>query len=63
MAFSPGEYLGDGHSVRDAATKVQSPVFVTSALDSGEIDAARAVPGSSAVQFVPKHGGVHGSST
>jgi len=67
MAFSPGEYLGDSHSVRDAATKVQSPVFVTSALDSGEIDAARAiagaVPGSSAVQFVPKRGGVHGSST
>jgi hypothetical protein len=67
MAFSPGEYLGDNHSVRDAAAKVQVPVFVTSAQDSEEIAAARAiagaVPRSSAVQFVPKRGGVHGSST
>lgn len=67
MAFSPGEYLGDNHSVRDAAAKVQAPVFVTCALDAEELAAARAiagaVPGSSAVQFVPAHGGVHGSST
>jgi dienelactone hydrolase len=67
MAFSPGEYLGDSHSVKDAAAKVQAPVFITCAQDSEEIAAARAiaeaVPGSSAVQFVPKRGGVHGSST
>ncbi len=67
LAFSPGEYLGDDHSVRDAAAQVRVPVFVTSALDPEEIAAARkivqAVPGSSAVQFVPKRGGVHGSST
>ena len=67
LAFSPGEYLGDNHSVRDAAAKLQTPVFVTSALDPEEISAARAiaraVPGSSAVQFVPRLGGVHGSST
>jgi dienelactone hydrolase len=67
LAFSPGEYLGDTHSVRDAAAKIHAPVFVDSALDNEEIDAARAivkaVPGSSAVQFVPKRGGVHGSST
>jgi dienelactone hydrolase len=67
LAFSPGEYLGDTHSVKDAAAKIHAPVFVDSALDNEEIDAARtivrAVPGSSAVQFVPKRGGVHGSST
>jgi dienelactone hydrolase len=74
LAFSPGEYLGDNHSVRDAAAKVQAPVFVTSALDPEEISAARAIAkavpssgmrsrGSSAVQFVPRLGGVHGSST
>jgi dienelactone hydrolase len=67
LAFSPGEYLGDTHSVRDAAAKVHAPVFVDSAQDQEEIDAARAivraVPGSSAVQFIPKRGGVHGSST
>jgi dienelactone hydrolase len=27
MAFSPGEYLGDNHSLKDAAAKVQTPVF------------------------------------
>jgi dienelactone hydrolase len=72
MAFSPGEYLssdhpGDEHSVKDAAAQVQAPVFITCAQDSEEIAAARAiaraVPGSRAVQFVPKRGGVHGSST
>jgi dienelactone hydrolase len=67
MAFSPGEYLSAGRAVRNAAAKVQAPVFVTSALDSGEIAGAReiaqSVPRSSAVQFVPKKGGVHGSST
>jgi dienelactone hydrolase len=71
MAFSPGEYLQENnrndHSVRDAAAEVRVPVFVTSALDTEEIAAARAiagaVPGSSTVQFVPKRGGVHGSST
>ncbi|MCU1257724.1 MAG: hypothetical protein JWO80_609 [Bryobacterales bacterium] len=71
MAFSPGEYLGDirsaNHSVKDAAANVRVPVFITCARDSEEIAAARAIagaiPGSSAVQFVPKRGGVHGSST
>ena len=67
MAFSPGEYLGDNHSVKDAAAKMQAPVFITCARDSEEVAAARAiagaVPRSLAVQFVPKSGGVHGSST
>ena len=76
LAFSPGEYLaslqaGDEHSVKDAAAKVKAPVFVTCAQDSEEIAAARAivqaVPGASglaqATQFVPRRGGVHGSST
>jgi len=67
MAFSPGEYLGDDHAVKDAAAKVQVPVFITSALDSEEIATARAiaasVPGRNATQFVPTKGGVHGSST
>jgi pimeloyl-ACP methyl ester carboxylesterase len=67
MAFSPGEYLEDDHSVKDAAAKVRVPVFITSALDSKEIETARAiaaaVPGGKATQFVPTKGGVHGSST
>lgn len=67
MAFSPGEYLGQPTLVRGAAAKLKVPVFVTSAKDAGEIAAAgaieRAVPGTGNVQFVPKIGGVHGSST
>jgi dienelactone hydrolase len=67
MAFSPGEYLGDQHSVKDAAATLQVPVFITSAQDSKEIATARAiaaaVPGGNATQFVPTRGGVHGSST
>ena len=42
MAFSPGEYLGGPHIVRDAAAKLRDvPVFVTSASNRGEIAAAR----------------------
>jgi dienelactone hydrolase len=67
MAFSPGEYLEDDHSVKDAAAKVHVPVFITCAQDSKEIAAAQAiaaaVPGGNATQFVPTKGGVHGSST
>ena len=67
MAFSPAEYLGGDHSVKDAAAKLQVPVFLTSAQDSKEIASARAiaaaVQGGNATQFVPTKGGVHGSST
>ena len=67
MAFSPGEYLGRPTLVRDAAAKLDVPVYITSAKDAGEIAVARmiaqAVPGGRATQFVPQIGGVHGSST
>jgi dienelactone hydrolase len=66
MAFSPGEYLGRGNTVRAAAAKLKDvAVFVTSASDRGEIAAARAivdaVPGRAKTQFVPKHA-PHGAS-
>ncbi len=67
LAFSPDEYFDGKPSVREAAHKLVMPVFVTSAQDSKEIAAARAllnvVPGDVRQQFVPVHGGVHGSST
>lgn len=67
LAFSPGEYLGGDHMVGDAAAKVNVPVFVTSAQDPKEIEAARtilaAAPARDKQQFVPTEGGVHGSST
>lgn len=67
LAFSPGEYFDDKQFVAKAAAKVKVPVFVTSAQDGHEIDAARdilkAVPIAGKEQFIPKLGGVHGSST
>jgi len=67
MAFSPGEYLGGAHVVRDAAAKLSDvAVFVTSASDSGEIAAARAivkaVPGRDKTQLVPRRA-PHGASS
>lgn len=67
MAFSPGEYLGKPHLVRDAAAKVTVPVYITSAQDKQEIANARAildaVASTSKTQYVPTAGGVHGAST
>ncbi len=67
LAFSPGEYFDDKKLVAKAAANVKAPVFVTSAQDGKEIDAAgdilKAVPVAGKEQFVPKLGGVHGSST
>lgn len=65
LAFSPGEYLR-GASVREAAARVDCPVFVASAADATEIAAARsilaAVPGRAPKrQFVPEIG-PHGAS-
>ena len=66
LAFSPGEYLGGASDVKDAAAKVQVPVFITSSSDGDEVKAAKVISDAAAstnkVQFVPKHG-VHGSST
>jgi dienelactone hydrolase len=66
LAFSPAEYFADKHMIRDAAAKIQVPVFVTSAADPDEIAAAKAivaaVPFDKKVQYVPTVG-VHGSST
>lgn len=66
LAFSPDEYFDGKPSVAAAARKLTIPVFVTSAQDPKEIAAARTlldtVPGQTKQQFVPVHGGVHGSS-
>lgn len=67
LAFSPGEYLDDKGAVARAAKQVRAPIFVTSARDGREEDAARAIlaasPATQKTQFVPKLGGVHGSAT
>jgi alpha-beta hydrolase superfamily lysophospholipase len=67
MAFSPGEYLGKPHLVRDAAARVSVPVYITQAKDAEEIATAKSifdvVASPKKTQFVPKIAGVHGSST
>lgn len=66
LAFSPGEYIGEGDPVRAAAGRLTVPVFLTSASDPAEIAAVRpihaALRGATKVHHVPA-AGVHGSST
>jgi dienelactone hydrolase len=66
LAFSPGEYLGDGMPVHQAAARLRMPLYVTSASNAGEVAAARSIlsasPSRIKQQFVARHG-VHGSST
>ena len=67
LSFSPGEYLGKSSLVRDAAAKVNVPIYITSSKDQEEINSAAAIlkasPAKQKTQFIPKVGGVHGSST
>ena len=67
LSFSPGEYLGSSGLVHKAAAKISVPVYVTSAKDEQEIDAAKSIlaasPSREKMQFVPRIAGMHGSST
>ncbi|MCM8730775.1 alpha/beta hydrolase [Hephaestia sp. GCM10023244] len=67
LAFSPGEYMQDKHSVGRSAEYLPQPIFITAANDPKEIAAARAiaarVPGGKATFFTPPEGAIHGAST
>jgi dienelactone hydrolase len=67
LAFSPGEYFPDKHFTSDAASDVHVPVFITCAKDAEEVSEARAIfdgmPDAKKTLFLPKIGGIHGSST
>ncbi len=67
LSFSPGEYFADKNAVHSAASRVPAPIFVTSAKDAEEVDAAKSILAASSskqkTQFIPKTAGVHGSST
>jgi alpha-beta hydrolase superfamily lysophospholipase len=67
LSFSPGEYLGTPDMVRSAAAKVDLPIYVTSAKEKEEVDAAKTIlaasPSKMKTQFIPQIAGVHGSST
>lgn len=65
LAFSPGEYLGEGTPVRDWASKVSVPVYATSA-GGREVTATRSIVDALASAYKSQyvaHAGVHGSST
>ncbi|WP_051303910.1 alpha/beta hydrolase [Calidithermus chliarophilus] len=63
LAFSPGEYLAPAFSVREAAARVQVPVFITSARFEGPTvrGILAAVASRDKTQFVPRDTGMHGS--
>ena len=69
LSFSPAEYFkGNPNLVHDAAAKVKIPVFITSAKDQEEEEAAKSIFDATAskkesVLYKPVAGGVHGSST
>lgn len=69
LSFSPAEYFKNNKIlVHDAAAKVNIPVFITSAKDAEEEEAAKSICDAVAdkkdrVLYVPQTGGVHGSST
>ena len=65
LAFSPGEYIG-GTSIRAAAARVACPVFVTSASDRGEEQAAAAILAASPAVLKRQHRAasrLHGSAS
>ena len=65
LAFSPGEFLKGATRVRNAARRIQVPVYVTMA--SGEEEQARqifdAIASKDKVLGLPAQRGVHGSAT
>lgn len=67
LAFSPGEYFDKKSLVRDAASHVTAAIYVTSANTDEEIESARGIlaasPSPLKQQYIPRSGGVHGSSS
>ena len=65
VAFSPGEYFGDGNPVRGWASKVTVPIYATSG-EGKEVFVTRQIidasPSTAKSHYVPRVG-VHGAST
>lgn len=61
--FSPGEYSGKEHFIRDSVKNITIPVFATSSLkESGSVtELLRDVNSRIKVQFIPKSEGDHGA--
>ncbi|TMG83399.1 MAG: hypothetical protein E6H78_12310 [Betaproteobacteria bacterium] len=67
VAFSPGEYLGNKTAVRDAARKVEVPVYIDQASGADEIRQSaailQAVKSADKQQLLSRLKSTHGSST
>ena len=67
VAFSPGEYLGNKTAVRDAARKVEVPVYIDQASGADEIRQSaailQAVKSADKQQLLSRSKSTHGSST
>ena len=67
VAFSPGEYLVNKTAVRDAARKVEVPVYIDQARDAGEVAQSaailQAVKSTDKQQLQSQSTSTHGSST
>ena len=67
VAFSPGEYLANKTAVRDAARKVDVPVFIDQASAADEIAQSaailQAVKSTDKQQLLSRSKSTHGSST
>jgi len=65
IAFSPGEFFGEGISIKDKIKDINKPVFVaSSSREKPYIDTLLSfVPSSNKTIFAPKNGGAHGSKS
>ena len=67
VAYSPGEYLGKGRAVREAARKVEVPVYIDQASGADEVAQSAAIlqalKSADKQQLVSRARSTHGSST
>lgn len=67
VAYSPGEYLGKGRAVRDAAHKVEVPVYIDQASSADEVAQSAAIlqamKSADKQQLVSRSRSTHGSAT
>ena len=67
LAFSPGEYLGRGNAVNQAARSLTLPIFISQASSEDEIEQSKiileAVRSRDKTLFEPTGRGIHGSAT
>lgn len=63
LSFSPGEYFGKDNFIKNSASKIKVPTFITSAQNEKNSWAAihNAIPTTTKTSYLPKTKGNHGS--